>query len=622
MQRTKPPFRADHVGSLLRPAALKEARERRAKGEITADELKAVEDREIKDVIKKQEAAGLQSITDGEFRRSWWHLDFLWGLDGVEKTVMETGIAFAATRTRNEGTKVTGKIGFSGHPMIEHFKFVEAHTKRTPKITIPAPSALYGRPVGTPIDKTVYPKLDTMFDDLGQAYKKAVRAFADAGCRYLQLDEVFIAMLCDPKYRQQMKDRGDDPEALGPLYGELINIAMSDIPSDMTVTMHLCRGNYKSTFMGTGGYEAEQEVLFDKIKVHGYFMEYDTDRAGGFEPLKRLKKDRFAVLGLVTTKTGTLGIQGRHQAAHRGSRQVHRYRAALPVAAMRLRLDRGREYSRRGRTVGEAAHDRRSRSRSVGLEWGSMADIVAGKVAIVTGAARGIGRGIALLMAQEGAKVVVCDIGASLDGAGTDAGPAQEVVDEIKKAGGQAIASTLSISEPGNGDKIVKAALDAFGRVDILVNNAGILRDRIFHRMSWSDWSDVIGVHLHGSFNMSRACATHFREQNSGALRAHDLDLGPGRQFRPGQLHGGKTRHRRAVARHRARHGAVQCALELRRAVCLDADDRFDPDRDRRGKDPRRPAARHDAGKSRAAGGLSRLRQGRRHQRPNSLGAQ
>ena len=147
-----------------------------------------------------------------------------------------------------------------------------------------------------------------------------------------------------------------------------------------------------------------------------------------------------------------------------------------------------------------------------------MANIVAGKVAIVTGAARGIGRGIALLMAQEGAKVVVCDIGASLDGAGTDAGPAQDVVQEIQKAGGEAIASTLSISEPGNGDKIVKAALDAFGRVDILVNNAGILRDRIFHRMSWSDWSDVIGVHLHGSFNMSRACATHFREQNSGSF--------------------------------------------------------------------------------------------------------
>jgi NAD(P)-dependent dehydrogenase (short-subunit alcohol dehydrogenase family) len=147
-----------------------------------------------------------------------------------------------------------------------------------------------------------------------------------------------------------------------------------------------------------------------------------------------------------------------------------------------------------------------------------MSNIVAGKVAIVTGAGRGIGRGIALLMAAEGARVVVCDIGASLDGAGTDAGPAQAVVDEIKKSGGEAIASTLSISEPGNADKIVKSALDAFGRVDVLVNNAGILRDRIFHRMSWSDWSDVIGVHLHGSFNMSRACAAAFREQNSGSF--------------------------------------------------------------------------------------------------------
>jgi 5-methyltetrahydropteroyltriglutamate--homocysteine methyltransferase len=306
MRQDKPPFRADHVGSLLRPAALKAAREKRAKGEIGADALKAVEDREIKDIIKKQEAVGLQSITDGEFRRSWWHLDFLWGLDGVERHVMDTGIAFAAVTTRNEGVKVTGKIGFSNHPMIEHFKFVKANTVRTAKITIPAPSAIYGRPSPTPIDKSVYPTLDKLFADLGQAYKKAVRAFADAGCRYLQLDEVFIAMLCDPKYRQQMKDRGDDPEALGTIYGDLINTAISDIPSDMTVTMHLCRGNYKSTFMGAGGYDAMQEVLFDRIKVHGYFMEYDTARAGGFEPLKRLHKDRRVVLGLVTTKTGTL----------------------------------------------------------------------------------------------------------------------------------------------------------------------------------------------------------------------------------------------------------------------------------------------------------------------------
>jgi 5-methyltetrahydropteroyltriglutamate--homocysteine methyltransferase len=306
MKRTKPPFRADHVGSLLRPASLKQARERRAKGEIGAADLKAIEDQEIERIIKKQEDVGLQAVTDGEFRRSWWHLDFLWGLDGAERYQMDTGIAFAAVTTRNEGVRVTGKLGFSGHPMIEHFKYVAAHTKRMPKMTIPAPSAIYGRPVMTPIDKTAYPDREQFFDDLGRAYRKAVRAFADAGCRYLQLDEVFIAMLCDPKYRQQMTDRGDNPERLGELYGELINTAMSDIPSDMTITMHLCRGNYKSTFMGAGGYEAVQEILFNKINVHGYFMEYDDQRSGGFEPLRMLPKGKSVVLGIATTKSGKL----------------------------------------------------------------------------------------------------------------------------------------------------------------------------------------------------------------------------------------------------------------------------------------------------------------------------
>jgi 5-methyltetrahydropteroyltriglutamate--homocysteine methyltransferase len=306
MKRTEPPFRADHVGSLLRPQALKEARDTRARGQIGAEELKAVEDREIGRVIGKQEEAGLQSITDGEFRRSWWHLDFLWGLKGVEKFIPSTGVQFAGVQTRQEGVQVTGKIRFDGHPMIEHFKFVQAHTKRTPKMTIPAPSALYGRPITVPIDRRVYPANDEMFADLGQAYRKAVRAFADAGCRYLQLDEVFIAMLCDASYQQKMKDRGDDPEKLGLLYGDLINTAISDIPPDMTITMHLCRGNYKSTYMGSGGYEAVQEVLFNRINVHGYFMEYDTERAGGFEPLRLLPKGKTVVLGIMTTKTGAL----------------------------------------------------------------------------------------------------------------------------------------------------------------------------------------------------------------------------------------------------------------------------------------------------------------------------
>jgi len=307
MQRTRPPFRADHVGSLLRPAALHEARARRARGEIDAAALKMVEDREIERVIARQEAVGLQSITDGEFRRSWWHMDFLWGLDGVSKHVMNAGATFAGTTTRNEGVAVTGRIGMAGeHPMVDHFRYVAAHTKRTPKMSIPAPSAIYGRVVRLPIDQSTYPSMDRFWDDLGQAYRKAVRGFADAGCRYLQLDEVWIAMLCDPKYREQMRARGDHPETLGARYAELINTAMSDIPADMTIAMHLCRGNYKSTFMGAGSYEAESEALFQRCKVHAYFMEYDTDRAGGFEPLRHVPKDRTVVLGLVTTKTGAL----------------------------------------------------------------------------------------------------------------------------------------------------------------------------------------------------------------------------------------------------------------------------------------------------------------------------
>ena len=306
MTRTKPPFRADHVGSLLRSAPVKAAREKRQRGEIDPAALKDIEDREIAQLIRKQEEVGLQSITDGELRRSWWHLDFLWGLTGIERYEMAQGIAFAGMRTRAEGARAVGKVAFNGHPMIEHFRFVQAHTSRTAKITIPAPSALYGRTGREAVSEKAYPSLDEFFVDLGAAYRQAVRAFADAGCRYLQLDEVFIPMLCDSKYRQIQKDRGDDPDRLAELYGELINAAMSDIPDDMTITMHMCRGNYRSTHMGSGGYEPVAEVLFGRVKVHGYFMEYDTERAGGFEPLRFVPKDRMVVLGLVTTKTGKL----------------------------------------------------------------------------------------------------------------------------------------------------------------------------------------------------------------------------------------------------------------------------------------------------------------------------
>jgi 5-methyltetrahydropteroyltriglutamate--homocysteine methyltransferase len=301
-----PPFRADHVGSLLRPAALQEARRLHAAGVLDAAGLAAVEDREIVRVIAKQQELGLRGITDGELRRSWWHLDFLWGLDGIAEHQADFGTGFVGATPRTSGVRVEGKIGFSGHPMLEHFRFLRQHVTAMPKLTIPAPSALTGRPVLPPIDARVYRDRDELFADLGAAYRAAVRAFAAAGCRYLQLDEVFIAMLCDAKYRDKMVARGDDPDALLQRYARLINTAIADIPADTTVTLHLCRGNFKSTYMGAGGYEAVEDVLFNEIGVHGYFMEYDDERSGGFAPLRLLPRGKRVALGLVTTKSGAL----------------------------------------------------------------------------------------------------------------------------------------------------------------------------------------------------------------------------------------------------------------------------------------------------------------------------
>ena len=368
MQRTKPPFRADHVGSLLRPASVKEAREKRAKGEISSGRARRrSRTARSSGSSRSRRRSGLNAVTDGEFRRSWWHLDFLWGLDGAERYVMEQGIAFQGMQTRAEGARIVGKVGFSDHPMLEHFKFVKAHTTRTPKITIPAPSALYGRTGRAAVSEKAYPSLDQFFAELGAAYSKGVRAFADAGCRYLQLDEVFIAMLCDPNYRKTQQGRGDDPQKLAERYADLINAAMADIPADMTITMHLCRGNYRSTFMGAGGYDPVAEILFDRIKVHGYFMEYDSDRAGSFEPLRRVRKGQTVVLGLVTTQDGRARVQGRHQAAHRRGGEVRRSRPIVPQPAMRLRLQRGRQCAHRGPAMGEAADDRGGRRRSMGV---------------------------------------------------------------------------------------------------------------------------------------------------------------------------------------------------------------------------------------------------------------
>jgi 5-methyltetrahydropteroyltriglutamate--homocysteine methyltransferase len=307
MARTEPPFRADHVGSLLRPAALKHARAQRERDEIDAAALKAIEDHEIDKVIRKQEEIGLKSVTDGEFRRAFWNYDFLGRLNGVEAYLGERKIKFQGSQPRPMMLRVTGPLGaFSDHPMIEHFRFVKARTKVTAKMTIPSPSSLHFRYGRDAVPNAIYPTMDDFYRDLGQAYRKAVRAFADAGCRYLQLDEVNFAYLCDPALRKQVSERGDDPEALPGIYADMINTAISDIPADMTITMHLCRGNFRSTFVATGGYEPVAEILFNTTKVDGYFMEYDSERAGGFEPLRFVPKGKAVVLGLVTSKSGRL----------------------------------------------------------------------------------------------------------------------------------------------------------------------------------------------------------------------------------------------------------------------------------------------------------------------------
>jgi 5-methyltetrahydropteroyltriglutamate--homocysteine methyltransferase len=307
MQRTKPPFRADHVGSLLRSAALKEARAKREKGEVTAEQLKAVEDREIAELMKKQEEVGLKSITDGEYRRASWQTDFLVALDGVESYVGERKFKFQGPQPRPILLRINKKLGgYVPHPMIEHFKFVKAHTGESPKMTIPSPSTLHFRYGREAVPEAIYPSMNDFYRDLGATYSKVVRAFADAGCRYLQLDEVNFTYLCDPALRQQVTARGDDPVQLPHIYADMINAAISDIPADMTISMHLCRGNFRSTFVASGGYEPVAEILFNAINVHGYFMEYDSERAGGFEPLRFVPKGKTVVLGLVTTKSGEL----------------------------------------------------------------------------------------------------------------------------------------------------------------------------------------------------------------------------------------------------------------------------------------------------------------------------
>ena len=310
MQRKTPPFRADHVGSLLRTAPLKEARIKTQNGEMTADQLKAVEDTEIRKIIAKQEEVGLHAITDGEFRRAWWHYDFISQLDGVKLVEVQSGIKFAGVTTKAEAPFVYAKLGSKSHPHIEHFKFVKANTTRTPKMSIPSPSMLHYRGGGKMVDRAIYPNLDDFWNDLGLAYRQAIKGFYDAGCRYLQIDDCSMAYFCDQTQRQMLIDRGDNPDELEKLYAQTLNTALEDRPPDMVITMHVCRGNFRSTFVGSGGYEHIADLMFNKINLDGYFLEWDNDRSGDLAPLRHLPKNKTVVVGLVTSKTGELETKG------------------------------------------------------------------------------------------------------------------------------------------------------------------------------------------------------------------------------------------------------------------------------------------------------------------------
>ena len=307
MAHSRPPFHADHVGSLLRSKPLQEARAKREKGTLSPAQLKDVEDREIEKIIGKQEEIGLKLATDGEFRRAYWHFDFFSMLDGVELYELDHGIQFQGVQSKPQSIRITGKIGFSNHPMVEHFKFLKAHTKVTPKMTIPSPSVMHFRLEPGAVVKSAYPDRDAIFDDLAVAYQKAVRAFYDAGCRYLQWDDTAWAYLCSQEQLTKAKERGLDVDYLQETYTRCINKGLEAKPADMTITTHVCRGNFRSTFISSGGYEPVAENLLGKCNYDGYFLEYDSDRAGGFEPLRFLPRGKkMVVLGLVTSKTGRL----------------------------------------------------------------------------------------------------------------------------------------------------------------------------------------------------------------------------------------------------------------------------------------------------------------------------
>ncbi len=309
MNRVNPPFRADHVGSLLRPPELLAARERHQNGAIADSELRAAEDEAIRAVVRHQEAVGLKSITDGEFRRTFFHTDFLQKLDGVS---LSGGIEVSFRRKNGQinfappRLAVTGKLRHARDIQGPDFTFLKPLTTQTPKVTIPSPTMVHFRGGRQAIDIEAYPDLDEFFHDLAQCYRDEIKSLYDAGCRYLQMDDTNLAYLCDPKLREGARQRGDDPDELPRTYAALINEALDGRPDDLTVAVHLCRGNFRSAWVAEGGYDPVAEVLFNEMKVDAYFLEYDDERSGDFAPLRHVPADKTVVLGLVTTKVADM----------------------------------------------------------------------------------------------------------------------------------------------------------------------------------------------------------------------------------------------------------------------------------------------------------------------------
>ena len=309
MSKTSPPFRADQVGSLLRPKELLDVREKFQNGEVSAEELRAAEDRAITDVIKKEEDVGLQSVTDGEFRRTYFHVDFLERLEGV--TVSGgIGVKFKGKQGTVEFSpprlSITGKLRHAEDIQKADFEFLKSVTHRTPKVTIPSPTMTHFRGGRKAIDIEAYPEMDQFFEDLAQVYREEIDSLYKAGARYIQMDDTNLAYLCDPEMREGARQRGDDPDDLPRAYADLINAVIDGRPDDLTIAVHLCRGNFRSAWVAEGGYEPVAEVLFNEMNVDAFFLEYDDERSGDFAPLRFVPDDKTIVLGLVTTKVPQL----------------------------------------------------------------------------------------------------------------------------------------------------------------------------------------------------------------------------------------------------------------------------------------------------------------------------